>query len=374
MSNISITIKPTNACNMRCKHCYHADEGFSKEILEINAIERILELAANEYEQINVLIHGGEPTLCGKEYLSKIFDIEKSISMKKHCTFNNTIQTNGVLLDVELIELFKENRVNLGISFDGPHNNELRTHTDYVFNKLKLLKELKMKFSVLCVETNNSISNIIDTYKWFKNEKLSYKILPIFSSGNAKNIEDSMMSADKYACHMKELYLYWIKDIECNIKVSTLEDFLTLFAESGCLKYGDSCIYHRLALNADGNIYPCGRPYSEEFCLGSIEDIESISACFIKHGYQRLVHISKERKLNCEKQCKYYLICKGGCISNSILDESFTEIGGKSCLNAFKLFEMIEPINNMILDDIKAGKEQLYNPRVVKIIKQVYKL
>ena len=28
---ISIIVKPTNACNLRCKHCYHAGTGYDNE-------------------------------------------------------------------------------------------------------------------------------------------------------------------------------------------------------------------------------------------------------------------------------------------------------------------------------------------------------
>ena len=29
--NITVIMKPTNQCNLRCKYCYHADNGYDKE-------------------------------------------------------------------------------------------------------------------------------------------------------------------------------------------------------------------------------------------------------------------------------------------------------------------------------------------------------
>lgn len=28
--NITVIMKPTNQCNLRCKYCYHADNGYDK--------------------------------------------------------------------------------------------------------------------------------------------------------------------------------------------------------------------------------------------------------------------------------------------------------------------------------------------------------
>ena len=40
-SNITVIMKPTNQCNLRCKYCYHADNGYDKE----NMTDQVLEKA-----------------------------------------------------------------------------------------------------------------------------------------------------------------------------------------------------------------------------------------------------------------------------------------------------------------------------------------
>lgn len=350
MSNISLTIKPTNGCNMRCKHCYHAEEGFDNKIIEIKSIFKFLGLAAKEYEDINVLIHGGEPTLCGIEYIRNIFEYEKALCKKSNVNFRNTIQTNGLLLNDEWIELFIENGVNVGISFDGPHNDVLRGKTETVLKVIKRCKEKGLKVGVLCVETNQSIDNLIYTYKWFNKNEISYKILPVFKCGNAKIDESCLMNAEHYVSALMSLYEYWIQDEECKIRVNTLEEFTHLFDTQYCMQFGASCIYHRLALNSDGGIYPCGRPYDDSFLLGNIDDIDEINSLFQKGGYQKLVAIVNNRKVNCKKQCEFFNICRGGCISNSIIDGSMSEINGESCLQTHLIFQNVKLINEKLLN------------------------
>lgn len=36
---ISIIVKPTNACNLRCKHCYHAGTGYDNEQMSDKMLE-----------------------------------------------------------------------------------------------------------------------------------------------------------------------------------------------------------------------------------------------------------------------------------------------------------------------------------------------
>lgn len=365
MSYISITIKPTNGCNMRCKHCYHAEEGFNNEILPIEYIEKILKLTAKEYTLVHVLIHGGEPTLCGIRYIEKIFLIEKMLHDSYDTKFTNTIQTNGLKLDDEWIELFKRNKVNVGISFDGIHNDDLRQCTDSVKNNIIRCYDKGLKVGILCVETKESIDRLIDNYEWFKQNSISYKILPVFKCGYAKTDDKYLMSPEVYVEKLMKLYEYWLKDETCSIRVNTLEDFAKLFNSDYEMKFGGSCICHRISLNSNGKIYPCGRPYDTSFYMDSIEKISGISSLFNSEGYKKIIDIMEERQKNCLLSCEFYNICKGGCISNSIIDGSYSEINGNSCTQSRLIFENVKLINESFISN-----NMIKNPRATMIMER----
>jgi uncharacterized protein len=354
---------------MRCKHCYHAVEGFDNKILPLENVKEYVDLAAKEYKKIHILLHGGEPTMVGKEYLQGLFDYEHELE-QQNIRFTNTLQTNGLLLDDEWCDLLQANRVNLGISFDGPNNFILREQTEQVFHNIKLLRKRDYNFAILCVETMQTIFELKSTYEWFKFNGLDYKILPIFSCGNANEVPGLTLDARTYADEMTKLYNYWLQDRECNIRVNTLEEFTLLFCPNYNIHFGQGCICHRLCINPDGNLYPCGRPYSEEFCLGHISNCSSISELFESESYKKLINISIARNSNCKEVCPYYLICGGGCISNSILDGSNECIHGEACLRSLYLFQNIEAINQKLYYDIEHGKEDSYNQRAVKRIKK----
>ena len=40
--NITVIMKPTNQCNLRCKYCYHADNGYDKEKMTDQVLEKAI--------------------------------------------------------------------------------------------------------------------------------------------------------------------------------------------------------------------------------------------------------------------------------------------------------------------------------------------
>lgn len=110
----------TDACNLRCTYCYAKAEGEGKNMSVQTActiIDRILQDIPDDYVYIE--FHGGEPLLL-KDHIYEIvrYGEKKSRSMGKRIDFS--IQTNGVLLDREMVEFAKSRNMKIGVSIDGP--------------------------------------------------------------------------------------------------------------------------------------------------------------------------------------------------------------------------------------------------------------
>lgn len=178
---ISITVKPTNDCNMRCKHCYHAEEGFQKEMISPESVKKMFDVAIKAYDDIFVVFHGGEPTLWGVENLIEVLEYQQELEHENpSIKFRNSIQTNGVLLDESWIKTIQKYNIVVGVSFDGPHNDDLRSNTDLVYHNMVMMKEAGIPFGVLCVESGKSIINLESTYEWFKKEGFNFMPHPFF--------------------------------------------------------------------------------------------------------------------------------------------------------------------------------------------------
>ncbi|MGN0593893.1 MAG: radical SAM protein, partial [Hominimerdicola sp.] len=324
---IAITIKPTNDCNMRCRHCYHAEEGFDSTEMDPTYAKMMLKVASREYQEIHVVFHGGEPTLWGVENFKEVLEFQKALmSQNDELVFKNSIQTNGLLLNDDWFILFKEYNFSIGVSFDGPHNDDLRANTQLVYNNMLNMKEYGLNFGVLCVESSLSIGNLKSTYDWFNSEGFNFKVLALFMSGNAKEHSELELNISEYVDNLVEMYEYWLYDKNCKISMRTFEDLLKVSDRLYCIQYGGSCIYNRICINPNGDLYPCGRPYTDDFVLGNIENLDLISDAFKTPAYERLSKISSERVKQCKDNCTYYGVCKGGCVSSAILEGSFDKI------------------------------------------------
>ena len=121
-------LKVHSRCDLACDHCYvyeHADTSWrgrpqviSREIVA-KAGERIAEHArCHALAGVSVILHGGEPLLAGATRLGEIAR-QLRLAIEPVCDLDLRIHTNGVRLDEEFCEVFKELGVKVGISLDG---------------------------------------------------------------------------------------------------------------------------------------------------------------------------------------------------------------------------------------------------------------
>ena len=59
---LSVVIKPTLACNMVCRHCYHSAEELSSSArISFERLEHLFSAVSKEYDSVWFVWHGGEP-------------------------------------------------------------------------------------------------------------------------------------------------------------------------------------------------------------------------------------------------------------------------------------------------------------------------
>lgn len=121
-------LKVHSRCDLACDHCYvyrHADQGWRGRPPVISpaaadhAALRIAEhAAAHRLPQVQIVLHGGEPLLVGKERMRGLLaTLDSRISPV--AALDLRIHTNGVRLDPGWCALFSEYGVRVGISLDG---------------------------------------------------------------------------------------------------------------------------------------------------------------------------------------------------------------------------------------------------------------
>jgi len=182
----SFILKATGWCNLNCSYCYMfnlKDHSYlarprvmSREIVKASA-KSIHEYAVSHgLTDVGITIHGGEPLLAGKEWFR--FLVQSFRETSDQISYRFTVQTNGVLIDPEWVDLFRELGIVIGLSMDGPreihdrnrYNHAGRGSYDEVVRGLNLLltaRDSSQIFGgVLCVVDPRE--NGLSVYRHFR--------------------------------------------------------------------------------------------------------------------------------------------------------------------------------------------------------------
>ena len=134
---LEVILKITERCNLNCDYCYFfnaGDDSYQQHAASIGddtvalVVRRLREFSeACKLERIAVHLHGGEPLLMPKARFDRVCQEIKS-NLVDLLDLSLTVQTNGMLIDREWIEIFNRHDVQVGISLDGAkaHNDAHR--------------------------------------------------------------------------------------------------------------------------------------------------------------------------------------------------------------------------------------------------------
>lgn len=140
--HINILIKPTNSCNLRCIYCFHQDYGYDSTFLKDETLSQFLEITFPHYKSVSIIWHGGEPTFVGEEIFERYVEIAESYADRYQVQLNQTMQTNGTLLNQKFLDIIKKHNIGFGISYDGPINDITRNSTTKLLKNMELIKKM----------------------------------------------------------------------------------------------------------------------------------------------------------------------------------------------------------------------------------------
>ncbi len=138
---LQFVLKLASICNLNCSYCYVYNKGdetwrerppfVTVPVVEA-LIRRIREhVRLSGQRKIRITFHGGEPCLIGAEAFDLIcLRLRTGLGDLGH--IHLSLQTNGVLLGDEWIEVLRRHGVFLGISLDGPPEVHDRVRVDHM--------------------------------------------------------------------------------------------------------------------------------------------------------------------------------------------------------------------------------------------------
>ncbi|GAA2095285.1 FxsB family radical SAM/SPASM domain protein [Streptomyces albiaxialis] len=123
-----IVLKIAQRCNLDCDYCYVYNRGDTSWLTRPTYISdrvtrRLAERIAAHCRdrgltEFVVELHGGEPLLLGRRRMQRLIDTLRGICAPAHVRV--MLQTNGLLLTGDWLDLFARNGMTFGLSLDGP--------------------------------------------------------------------------------------------------------------------------------------------------------------------------------------------------------------------------------------------------------------
>lgn len=159
----TLVLKATRACNLRCAYCYYINkdtEDYGSRFSE-DLVARLYSTYAahvdGKVDRVSLIWHGGEPLALGRKRFQTFLDMQADYF--RHTEVANRLQTNGTLIDDAWAEFFLRNSVSVGVSIDGPReqNDQIRVFGngrgsfDRVMRGVEVLRRHEVPFGVLTV-------------------------------------------------------------------------------------------------------------------------------------------------------------------------------------------------------------------------------
>lgn len=324
-SNIlNVIIEPTSACNMQCVYCFKGEK--KKIILNFDLLKEVLRQVLSYVEERGLacefIWHGGEPTLMGYNYLKEaIYFIEDS---KRKSAITYSLQTNGILLTDNMLDLFAKYGFYLGISLDSttpdyhekmrPRINGKQSHA-IIVDGIDRAKAKGIDVGVLMALTEENASNAVDMFKFCQRRGIGLGLNPVSADSHAAHL-DIELSPETYLKVCIDLFDLWLKQSKTPIRFNPAFGIIeTLLKKSNPISHEKNCQMSYVSIGPDGDIYPCNRFYGiKEYKFGSI-----------LNGFENAMNSDVRKNLlnrktaNIEKcrQCSISQYCDGGCMHHA---------------------------------------------------------
>jgi len=132
-----VMTKPRGAiCNLDCRYCYYLPKEKLYPGSQFRMTDELLEeftrqyIAAQQVNQVTFAWQGGEPLLMGLAFYERAIHFQRKYA-RPGMRVENTMQTNGTLIDQDWARFFKRHNFLVGLSLDGPRE----LHDAYRVNK-----------------------------------------------------------------------------------------------------------------------------------------------------------------------------------------------------------------------------------------------
>lgn len=373
-SAFHLMAKPTGAhCNLACQYCFYLSKEslypesrfrMSDEVLE-SYIRQLIR--SHQAPEVTVAWQGGEPTLMGLEFFRRSIEYQQRY-LRPGMTIQNTIQTNGMLLDDGWCRFFKQYNFLVGISIDGPRklhdayrvDRQGRGTFDRVMQGLSLLKDHGVDFNILATVNAANGDHPLEVYRFFRDESGArfIQFIPVVQQidGSGSATEWSVQSL-QYGKFLTGIFDEWVRHDVGSVFVQHFDSALASWLgmpPSLCI-LAPTC-GTAMVLEHNGDVYSCDHFVEPEHRLGNI--MESPLRHIIARKKRFYFGAQKSAALPaCCRRCRVLFACNGGCPKNRFIKTPDGKPGLNYLCSGYRLFfSHIDKAMRFMADELRHGR------------------
>jgi uncharacterized protein len=306
----------------------------------------------------------------------------------------NTLQTNGTLLNEQWCQFLHDNHFLVGLSVDGPSS----LHDIYRKDKMgkptssrvvqasKLLRTHHVEFNTLTVVNRENARHPLQVYRFLRNiigtrfmqfipcvepwdfesappQKQSEMTSPISDDHSTRSkamsslVTDWSVEPEDYGSFLNTVFDEWVRKDVGRIFVTNFEVAVGswLGLPSSVCTFSGRC-GNALAIEHDGSVYSCDHYVFPQHRLGSIHETDLAEMA----SSERQVVFGKEKSGGLPaycRRCKALSACQGECPKNRFTRAPDGEAGlNYLCKGLQRYFAHIDPWMKLIANEIRAGR------------------
>ena len=348
--------KPRGAiCNLDCKYCFY----LSKEQLYKGSSFRMTDETLETYirqlidshtvPEVTIAWQGGEPTLMGLDFFRRSIVYEKEYA-KPGMKIQNTIQTNGTLINDEWAAFFKENEYLVGLSIDGPRemhdfyrvDRQGEPTFDKVMRGLGFLQKHGVEWNALTTIHHANENHPVEVYRFLRDEcKAEFiQFIPIVErvAPDSNVVTERSTTAEQYGKFLVGVFEEWVRRDVGKVYVQMFDVALANWhgEPSGLCVHSKTC-GGALAIEHNGDLYSCDHFVTPQYKLGNIKErhmLELVSSDpQVKFGNDKFDTLPKYCR-----ECEVRFACHGGCPKDRFITTPDGEQGLNYLCAGYKIF------------------------------------
>jgi uncharacterized protein len=320
---------------------------------------------------ITFLWHSGEPTSVGSSYFE---DMIQASADRADVRIRHKVQTNATLINEKWCELFKRNRIDVGVSLDGPRHvhDKYRVRRsgkgsfDETIRGIQLLQAHDIRVSNLAVISDYSLEYPEQIYDFFRESGLDvvgYSVEQIEGTHDSSKLFSQIKtdSTERYLNFLSRLYARWKEDNFAPVIREfdwVIKQALSLLAGSPHNVVSDQVKPLKIvAVSSEGDVVT----FSPElitgsaadrthFVIGNIGALESFGDLLNSSTLGGLARDVRAGVDKCKKECRHFAICGGGSVSSKYFENGSVNSTETAYCRAHKKL-MFDCISRLLTDD-----------------------